>query len=270
MLLIPAGIRLITRSRRVRALGWKVSEPSDEVTARVVAGSHPAVAAAWAELDDVLVRLRNGPRAERDARALARRLTERYEFGAETGRVPSRRSPRRSSGALYARDAGRDRADGGDLREVRRALAATVSRRRRVRALLLPPSTLRRLRHDGRGSCWTASTGWRTSGGGGRRPRRARDRPTRPCGRLPFRGRPHGRSGGRSGRSALVVTTAPALFHTLHEAASIAPAGLLARNGRAGGGCGVTEPVHAFPAGQTPQTRGEHDHETADAERESY
>lgn len=57
VLLIPAGLRLITRNRRVRALGWKISEPSDDLTARISSksgGGQPSVAAAWAELDDVL------------------------------------------------------------------------------------------------------------------------------------------------------------------------------------------------------------------------
>ncbi|WP_433509915.1 transglutaminaseTgpA domain-containing protein [Nonomuraea sp. CA-143628] len=150
ILLIPAGIRLITRSRRVRALGWKVSEPSDEMTARVVAGSHPAVAAAWAELDDVLFDYGMAREPSETPRALARRLTERYEFGAE----PAASIATIASAverALFARDAGEIAPMRKDLRKVRLALAATVSRWRRVRALLLPPSTLRRLRRMGEG-----------------------------------------------------------------------------------------------------------------------
>ncbi|MEV1176978.1 DUF3488 and transglutaminase-like domain-containing protein, partial [Nonomuraea sp. NPDC049784] len=36
VLLIPAGMRLITRNRRVRTLGWKVSAPADDLTAAMV------------------------------------------------------------------------------------------------------------------------------------------------------------------------------------------------------------------------------------------
>lgn len=150
LLLVPAMIRLVTRSRRVRALGWKVSAPSDELTARVVAGSHPSVAAAWAELDDVLFDYGMARGPSETPRSLARRLTEQYEFDAEsaaaiasiTGAVER---------ALFARNAGEIGPLGKDLRKVRKALAATVSRGRRIRAALLPPSTLRRLRGMGEG-----------------------------------------------------------------------------------------------------------------------
>ncbi|MFG1680324.1 transglutaminaseTgpA domain-containing protein [Nonomuraea sp. NPDC049269] len=148
ILLIPAGIRLITRSRRVRALSWKVSEPSDEVTAKVVAGSHPSVAAAWAELDDVLFDYGMARQPSETPRALARRLTERYEFDAESAASVSAIASAVER-ALFARNVGELTPMRKDLRKVRQALAATVSRRRRVRAVLLPPSTLRRLRRMG-------------------------------------------------------------------------------------------------------------------------
>ncbi|WP_219463413.1 transglutaminase family protein [Nonomuraea rhizosphaerae] len=145
VLLIPAGLRLITRSRRVRVLGWKVSEPSDEVTARMMAGSHPAVAAAWAELDDALHDYGMAREPSETPRALARRLTERYEFDAESAAAVAAIASAVER-ALFARDAGEIGPMRKDLRKVRQALAATVSRSRRVRAVLLPPSTLRRLR----------------------------------------------------------------------------------------------------------------------------
>ncbi|MEU8248989.1 transglutaminaseTgpA domain-containing protein [Nonomuraea sp. NPDC048916] len=150
LLLIPAGVRLITRSRRIRTLGWKVSEPSDEVTARVMAGRHPSVAAAWAELDDVLYDYGMARQTSETPRALARRLTEQYEFdSASAASVAAIASA--VERALYARDAGAAGPLRQDLRNVRQALAATVSRGRRVRAVLLPPSTLRRLRLLGEG-----------------------------------------------------------------------------------------------------------------------
>ncbi|WP_336209113.1 transglutaminase TgpA family protein [Nonomuraea sp. LPB2021202275-12-8] len=150
LLLIPAAIRLVTRSRRVRVLGWKVSQPSDEVTARVVAVSHPSVAAAWAELDDALCDYGMAREPSETPRALARRLTERYEFDAE-----SAASVAAIAGTvervLFARDPGEIGPMNKDLRRVRQALAATVSRGRRLRAVLLPPSTMRRLRLMGEG-----------------------------------------------------------------------------------------------------------------------
>ncbi|SEL24966.1 transglutaminase TgpA family protein [Nonomuraea pusilla] len=145
-LLIPAGIRLVTRSRRVRTLGWKVAEPSDELTARVaVTAGHPSVAAAWAELDDVLLDhgMARGP--SETPRALARRLAREYAFDADaSAAITSIASA--VERVLFARDPGRIGPMKQDLRTVRRALAATVPRGRRVRAVLLPPSTLRRLR----------------------------------------------------------------------------------------------------------------------------
>src|SRR5690606_16810719 len=150
VLLIPAAARLIVRSRRVRTLGRKVSGPADEVTARVVAGRHPAVAAAWAELDDVLCDYGMAREPSETPRRLARRLTEQYEFGSgPAAAVTSIASA--VERVLYAREPGRIPPLGGDLREVRKALAATVSRPRRVRAVLLPPSTMRRLRNLGEG-----------------------------------------------------------------------------------------------------------------------
>ncbi|GAA4516867.1 MULTISPECIES: DUF3488 and transglutaminase-like domain-containing protein [Nonomuraea] len=145
VLLIPAAARLITRSRRVRALGWKVSEPSDEMTARVVAGRHPAVAAAWAELDDALYDYGMAREPSETPRQLARRLTEQYEFGAEPAAAVTAIASAVER-VLYSREPGEIPPMGGDLRRVRKALAATVSRARRVRAVLLPPSTVRRLR----------------------------------------------------------------------------------------------------------------------------
>ncbi|MEV0820381.1 transglutaminaseTgpA domain-containing protein [Nonomuraea rubra] len=146
VLLIPAGVRLITRNRRVRSLGWKVSQPSDELTARMVAGrDQVTVAAAWAELDDVLYDYGMARESSETPRALARRLSQQYEFDAGSAAAITAIASAVER-VLFARDPGRIEPMSKDLRKVRQALAATVSRGRRVRAVLLPPSTLRRLR----------------------------------------------------------------------------------------------------------------------------
>ena len=149
VLLIPAGLRLISRNRRVRRLTWKVSQPSDELTAQMATRRGQAtVAAVWAELDDVLYDYGMARLPSETPRALARRLTEQYEFDAESAAAMTAiaQSVER---VLFARDPGQIGPMGKELRRVRLALAATVSRGRRVRAVLLPPSTLRRMRQVG-------------------------------------------------------------------------------------------------------------------------
>ncbi|MFI7634687.1 transglutaminaseTgpA domain-containing protein [Nonomuraea sp. NPDC049400] len=151
VMLIPAGIRLLTRNRRVRTLGWKVSAPADELTAAMVSDtSHrrPSVAAAWAELDDVLYDYGMAREPSETPRALARRLAQQYEFDAESAAAIAAIASAVER-VLFARDPGEIGPMRKDLRKVRQALAATVSRGRRVRAVLLPPSTLRRLRGVG-------------------------------------------------------------------------------------------------------------------------
>ncbi|WP_084956666.1 transglutaminase TgpA family protein [Thermoactinospora rubra] len=149
LLLVPAGVRLVTRSRRVRSLGWKVSGPQDDVTARAARVSVP-VAAAWAELDDVLDDYGMARQPSETPRALARRLTEQQEFDAGTAAAISALS-QAVERVLFARDPGEVGPLGKELKLVRRALARTVSRRTRLRAALLPPSTMRRLRRLGEG-----------------------------------------------------------------------------------------------------------------------
>src|SRR5690606_27449722 len=123
---------------------------ADEVTARVVAGRHPAGAAAWAGLGDVLCDYGVARGPSETPRPLARRPAEQYEVGAGPAAGVTSVAPA-GERVLYAREPGRIPPLGGDLREVRKALAATVSRPRRVRAVLLPPSTTRRLRNLGEG-----------------------------------------------------------------------------------------------------------------------
>ncbi|WP_043638676.1 transglutaminase TgpA family protein [Nonomuraea candida] len=150
VLLVPAAVRLITRNRRVRTLGWKVSQPSDELTARMVSGKDRATAAstaaaAWAELDDLLYDYGMARLPSETPRALARRLSQQYEFDAGSAAAVTAIASSVER-VLFARDPGRIEPMRRQLRQVRQALAATVSRGRRVRAVLLPPSTLRRLR----------------------------------------------------------------------------------------------------------------------------
>lgn len=150
VLLIPAGMRLITRNRRVRSLGFMVAQPADDLTARIVSGrgAGSVVAAVWAELDDVLCDYGMARRTSETPRALARRLTQQYEFDADSAAAMAAIASAVER-VLFAKNPGRIEPMRKDLRAVRQALAATVSRGRRVRAVLLPPSTLRRLRFLG-------------------------------------------------------------------------------------------------------------------------
>ncbi|GAA2384461.1 DUF3488 and transglutaminase-like domain-containing protein [Nonomuraea africana] len=147
LLLVPAMIRLVIRNRRVRALSWKISGPSDEVTARAEKVDR-SVAAAWAELDDVLCDYGMARVPSETPRSLARRLTEQHEFGAEAAAAIAAIASAVER-LLFARDPGTIQPLKRELRIVRRALAATASRGRRIRATLLPPSTLLRMRGMG-------------------------------------------------------------------------------------------------------------------------
>ncbi|NUT44025.1 MAG: DUF4129 domain-containing protein [Thermoactinospora sp.] len=144
LLLIPAAMRLVTRSRRVRSLSWKISGPSDEVTAKTARVS-PPVAAAWAELDDVLCDYGMARQPSETPRALARRLTEQLEFDAEAATAIAAISTAVER-VLFAREPGVIDPLKPHLKTVRRALADTVTRGRRLRAALLPPSTMQRIR----------------------------------------------------------------------------------------------------------------------------
>ncbi|MFO7251256.1 MAG: DUF3488 and transglutaminase-like domain-containing protein [Actinomycetes bacterium] len=158
--LLPAAWRLLTRLRRRRA--WTTPPPAPEGTAAGEARAHvageragrrggggrAAVHAAWAELCDVLYDYGLPRRASESPRALARRLTEEYDLDPDTAAAVHRIAFAEER-LRYARDPGRETPRRDDIRRVRRALAATVSRWRRLRAVLAPPSTLRRLRGAG-------------------------------------------------------------------------------------------------------------------------
>ncbi|MEV5411717.1 DUF3488 and transglutaminase-like domain-containing protein [Thermopolyspora sp. NPDC052614] len=153
--LIPAAWRAVTRMRRRRSwtsppapadvAGSAASASAGAVAAGGRGGGWSAVHAAWAELCDVLYDLGMARQASESPRALARRLTEQYELEPEAA-AAVHRIARAEERLRYARTPGREAPRRDDIRRVRRALAATVSRRRRVRAVLAPPSTLRRIR----------------------------------------------------------------------------------------------------------------------------
>jgi len=106
------------------------------------------VHAAWAELCDLLCDLGMTRRVSESPRALARRLTEQYELDPEAA-AAIHRIAQAEERLRYARDPGRQAPHRDDIRRLRRALAAKVSRRRRLLAVLAPPSTLLRLRGFG-------------------------------------------------------------------------------------------------------------------------
>src|SRR5690606_12781984 len=97
----------------------------------------------WAELCDLLTDFGMSRQPSESPRALGRRLAERYELDAETAAALNR--------VVYAEERRRYAPSPGsadlraDLGQVRRGLAATVSRRRRVSATLAPMSTLLRV-----------------------------------------------------------------------------------------------------------------------------
>ncbi|MEV6983164.1 DUF3488 and transglutaminase-like domain-containing protein [Sphaerisporangium sp. NPDC051017] len=160
IVLIPAGWRLVARHRRGRL--W-AGAPLP-VGAPLPAGAPPvadaragqsetvrlgrAVRGTWRELIDTLHDLGLGHELSETPRALARRLVERHELDAEAAAAVTRIASAEER-LRYARTPGEIPSLRGDLRVVRRALRAVVPRGRRLRATLLPASTLLRLRRAG-------------------------------------------------------------------------------------------------------------------------
>ncbi|MCT9930665.1 DUF3488 and transglutaminase-like domain-containing protein [Planotetraspora sp. A-T 1434] len=166
--LIPALLRLLfwygrrrvlarvtaARPATVRVPAPRAPETSGELPRDVTVRAIPrdpsayaarAVEAAWAELCDTLTDFGMPRNPSESPRAVARRLTEQYELDAEAA-ASIRTIASAEERLRYAPtplDAGPVAAD---VRRVRRALAATVSKRRRVGAALAPRSTLLRLR----------------------------------------------------------------------------------------------------------------------------
>ncbi|MFC7643468.1 transglutaminase family protein [Streptosporangium lutulentum] len=162
--LIPGMLRVELRARRRRSYSREVKTspggagspgPGDpaapelaDVASVRIHRWEPAVRAAWSELDDALCDYGMSRQSSESPRALARRLSEQYGFDAETTAATARIATVVER-MLYARTPGEIGSLHEDLHRVRRALAATVTRGRRIRAVLLPPSTLRRMRAMG-------------------------------------------------------------------------------------------------------------------------
>jgi len=152
VLLVPAVLRVVTRGRRLRVVARppvQVVDPDTTGTARLRADRRAAsVSAAWAELDDALYDYGMTREDSETPRALAHRLITQYGFDGEQAAAMNRLASiiERS---LFARTPGDISSLAADLRVIRRALAAAVPRGRRVRAAVMPPSTLRRLRRMG-------------------------------------------------------------------------------------------------------------------------
>ncbi|GII76827.1 transglutaminase [Sphaerisporangium rufum] len=150
--LAPAAWRALTRRRRRAA--WTRGGPAGASAAGAATAAGPApslgraVHGTWRELADTLEDLGLGHDPGDSPRALARRLVERHELDAETSAALTRIAMAEER-LRYARTPGAISPLTGDLRRVRRALRATVSRGRRLRSVLLPASTLRRLRQAG-------------------------------------------------------------------------------------------------------------------------
>ncbi|GII67056.1 transglutaminase [Sphaerisporangium krabiense] len=158
ILLVPAAWRAATRYRRehVRARagsgvtaagvpmvtggGAEVSSGDGRV-ARAVHGT-------WRELIDTLHDLGLGYELSETPRALARRLAERHELDADAAAAVARIASAEER-LRYARTPGEIPPLTADLRVVRRALRRAVPRGRRLRATLMPASTLMRVRRAG-------------------------------------------------------------------------------------------------------------------------
>ncbi|GAA3445777.1 transglutaminaseTgpA domain-containing protein [Planomonospora venezuelensis] len=163
VVLIPALLRagVLLRRRRVysrQALRSGAAGEAGEATATALGSTGIAavrsnrgqatVAAAWAELDDALCDYGVSRQPSESPRALARRLSEQHEFDAAAA-ASLARIAEAVERMLFARTLGETGSFREDVRRVRRALASTVSRGRRVRAVLLPPSMLLRIRAMG-------------------------------------------------------------------------------------------------------------------------
>jgi TgpA N-terminal domain/Transglutaminase-like superfamily len=121
----PALVRLATRRRR-----WLTASSDADL-------AH----AAWRELTDDLADYGLGFTAAETPRAVARRVTRDAHLD-ESGIQAVRRISAAEERARYARQAGASSGLKAEARTARRAISASVPRRRRLRARLLPASTL--------------------------------------------------------------------------------------------------------------------------------
>ncbi|WP_061299151.1 transglutaminase family protein [Herbidospora cretacea] len=105
----------------------------------------PAVEAAWAELCDTLIDLGMPKAGSETPRALGRRLTAAYPLDTEAAKALTKIATSEEK-LRYARTPGEITPLVDDLKAVRRGLAASVSRGRRIAAVLAPMSALLRVR----------------------------------------------------------------------------------------------------------------------------
>jgi transglutaminase-like putative cysteine protease len=155
LLLLPAFVRLSVRRRRLRAAGG--------------ADASAAARAAWDEVVGTAADYGVPVRASETPRGLARRLGHDLELGDDASRG-LRLVALAEERARYAAHAGVD----GDLpaavRAVRHGLRGEAGRRRRWRAALLPPSTVRAARTGSALRAASASTSLNRLGESLRRP----------------------------------------------------------------------------------------------------
>jgi transglutaminase-like putative cysteine protease len=155
LLLLPAFVRVSVRRRRLRAAGG--------------ADAAAAARAAWDEVVGTAADYGVPVRASETPRGLARRLGHELELGDDAGRG-LRLVALAEERARYAAHAGVD----GDLtsavRAVRHGLRGEADRRRRWRAALLPPSTVRAARTGSAVRATAASTTLNRLGESLRRP----------------------------------------------------------------------------------------------------
>ncbi|MFA1548045.1 DUF3488 and DUF4129 domain-containing transglutaminase family protein [Actinomadura chokoriensis] len=146
---VPMALRTFTRRRRWSALA-PPRAPSPGAPARTrTATPDPAGAAhaAWRELHDDALDHGLEWRASDSPRATARRLGELLELDAAGARALTRIA-RAEELARYSRSRSAEPVERlrADVRTVRESFAASVSRRARLRARLLPPSTMTQTR----------------------------------------------------------------------------------------------------------------------------
>ncbi|WP_037558429.1 transglutaminaseTgpA domain-containing protein [Spirillospora albida] len=163
----PMVVRALTRRRR-----WAVLAPSGTGGTPGAVSPAPAVAAhaAWREMRADALDHGFEWRASDSPRAAARRLGELLELDEEgtraLGRIARAEELARYSRTRPAEPAERLRTD---VRTVREAFAASVGRRTRWRARLLPPSTVAQTRESARGAADRAARIGERAGAAARR-----------------------------------------------------------------------------------------------------
>ncbi|MFC3981200.1 transglutaminase TgpA family protein [Streptosporangium jomthongense] len=150
VVLIPAMLRLRLRGHRRRICSRAarpavvLAEAPGTVTVRTGLWKQ-ATTAVWAELGDTLYDYGVSRAPSETPRALAVRLSAQHGFDADAEAAVTRIAAS-AERMLFARTPGETGSPREDLRVVRRALAASAPRSRRIRAVLLPPSTLTGMR----------------------------------------------------------------------------------------------------------------------------